>query len=127
VKITNMKAYLLAAVMLASCASHKDYLESLPVATPQEKKFAQDELIRCVEAHTKKLDDGVSPADLIARSVVAACRDPYAIVYRTQTQGMSPYYRSGFEGNDWMQTKVRQTTTMVLAIRARERSSRLNH
>jgi hypothetical protein len=117
-----MKAYILAALVLSGCASQKDYLESLPVATPQEKERAQDELIRCVEAHTKKLDDGVSPADLIARSIVAACRDPYAIVYRTQTQGMSPAFRNGFEGNDWMQTKVRQTTIMVLAIRARERN-----
>lgn len=72
--------------------------------------------------HTKKLDDGISPADLIVRSVVVSCRDPYAIVYRTQTQGMPPSFRSGFEGSDWMQTKVRQTTTMVLAIRARDRN-----
>lgn len=117
-----MKRYALAVMFLAGCASQTDHLQSQPVATMQEKALAQDDLIRCVEAHVKKLDDGVSPADLVARSVADACRDPYAIVYRTQTQGMSPNFRSGFEGSDWMQTKVRQTTTMVLAIRARNRS-----
>lgn len=117
-----MKPHFVATVLLAGCAAQSDYLQSQPTATPQEKTLAQDNLIRCVEMQTKRLDDRISPADVVARAVAAACRDPYADVYRTQTQGMSPQFRSGFEGKDWMQTKVKQTTAMVLAIRARDKS-----
>ena len=116
----------LVAALLTGCASQKSYLESQPVASAEEKALAQNELIRCVEAYTKKLDDGISPANLIAQSVAVACRDPYAIVYRTQTFGMPPAYVSGFGGVDWAQTKVRMTTTMVLAIRSRERNTPAN-
>ena len=112
----------LVAVLLTGCATQKSYLEAQPVASAEEKALAQNELIRCVEAYAKKLDDGISPANLIAQSVASACRDPYAIVYRTQTSGMPSAFVSGFEGSDWTQTKVRQTKTMVLAIRARERN-----
>lgn len=120
-----MKVTLLVFLVLASlagCASSPDYLSSLPEASAEEKSAAQDSLIRCVEAYTKTLDDGVSPANLIAESVARSCRDPFATMYKTQTQGQPVNVRNGFTGVDWERTKVRMTTSMILSIRAREKN-----
>lgn len=109
-------------LLMFGCATSSDYLASLPEATAQEKSSAQDDLVRCVETYTKKLDDGISPANLVAESVKDACRDPFAIVYRTQTQGQPVNVRNGFTGTDWEKTKIKITTSMILAIRAREKN-----
>lgn len=110
-------------VVMAGCAT-PDPLASMPLATAEEKEAAQRELIRCVEVNAKRLDDGISQANLVAESVAAACYDPFAIVYKTQTQGQPVNVRRGFEGDSWQRTKVRMTTSMILTIRARERGNR---
>lgn len=108
-------------VFIAGCANTPDYLASQPLATAEEKDAAQKNLLICVEENAKKLDDGISPANLVAESVTSACRDPFALVYKTQMQGQHVDVRRGFEGGSWDRTKVRMATSMILTIRARDK------
>lgn len=108
--------------ILAACAAHAPPPASVvPVATKAEKDAANQALLACHQRAIKQLDDGVSDATTVGRSVAAQCTDESEALFRVSVQGATvPEYVIAFR-RSWGAVTQQMATTTVLSARARSR------
>lgn len=69
-----MRAYLLALLLIALCGCAAP-VTPLHKSNPEEIALAKKHLLTCVRSVLPQLDDGVSPANIIASATASLCRE----------------------------------------------------
>lgn len=109
--IFKMALGLVALAAMAGCA------DRFPAPTAAEVERIEIRAATCMAAKVVELDDTLSNARTVGKSVVQACRPDLQQLLYTMTRNQGPAYARGYEEGFWPDM-VEQATVEVLRARS---------
>ena len=116
----SLLANALAAVVVISVLGAGSAFAKEEPASAEEVSAAQSNMITCAKAAIARLDDGISPANVVGTAAASACHDEVAALFTVNAKGMDRDVYRGFESS-WNPDQM--FTSFVLSDRVRKKQT----